>query len=346
MLIKALHCLLIVGFCLTMSGQSVLESSTFKFLNIPGSARHNYLGKSAIAVPDEHIDLVLANPALLEFNSKGKLMASSSLYFQSLYGHLAYSMNNYKFDIPYVVGVNFINYGKQRRIDIDGNDLGTISPSEISTYIAASKTYEHYKFGATVKLAYANYFVANMAGVSADLSMLYRDDKRDIYATLLLKNIGYQFIGDRTQTNMMPFDIQFAISKKFKHNPLRFILMTQELYHWNAATTTEEGRGYGLWPQNNLYRVENPSILAAIMSHFVFGAEVNFGQGFKIGTNYDIKKGMENSFDNMRGLTGLGLGFGIYSRKFDIGYSFSKFSPISVNHTFTFTMKMSEWLRR
>lgn len=115
MLIKALHCLLIVGFCLTMSGQSVLESSTFKFLNIPGSARHNYLGKSAIAVPDEHIDLVLANPALLEFNSKGKLMASSSLYFQSLYGHVAYSMNNYKFDIPYVVGINFINYGKQRR---------------------------------------------------------------------------------------------------------------------------------------------------------------------------------------------------------------------------------------
>ena len=99
MLIKALYCLLIVGFYLTMSGQSVLESSTFKFLNIPGSARHNYLGKSAIAVADEHIDLVLANPALLEFSSKGKLMATSSLYFQSLYGHLAYSMNNYKFDL-------------------------------------------------------------------------------------------------------------------------------------------------------------------------------------------------------------------------------------------------------
>lgn len=346
MLKKSIHCILFLGCVFHLSSQNILESSTFKFLNIPGSARHNYLGKSAMAVPDEHIDLVLANPALLEFNSKGKLMASSSLYFQSLYGHLAYSMNNYKFDIPYVVGVNFINYGTQQRIDANGNEMGTISPNEFSAYIAASKTYEHYKFGATVKLAYANYFVASMMGASADLSMLYRDDERNIYASLLLKNIGYQFIGDRTQTNMTPFDIQLAFSKKFKHNPLRIIIMAQELYHWNTATTTEDGRGYGLWPQNSLYRLENPSVVSAIMSHLVFGLEVSLGQGFKMGANYDVKRGMENSFDNMRGLTGLGLGFGIYTRKFDLGYSFSRFGPIGINHTFTLTMKMSEWLGR
>lgn len=346
MLNKVIHCIFILGCLTPLSSQNIVESSTFKFLNIPGSARHNYLGKSAIAVPDEHIDLVLANPALLEFSSKGKLMATSSLYFQSLYGHLAYSMNNYKFDIPYVVGVNFINYGKQQRIDVNGNESGTISPNEVSAYIAASKTYEHYKFGATVKLAYANYILANMFGASADLSMLYRDDERQIYATLLLKNIGYQFVGDRTQTSSTPFDIQFAISKKFKNNPLRVIIMTQELYHWNAATTTVEGRGYGLWPQNSLYRIQEPSVVSAILSHLVFGVEINFGQAVKIGANYDVKRGLENSFDNMRGLTGLGLGFGIYTRKFDLGYSFSRFGPIGVNHTFTFSMKMNEWLGR
>jgi len=346
MLKTAFYILILLGTGPNLSGQSIMESSTFKFLNIPGSARHNYLGKSAIATPDEHIDLVLANPALLEFSSKGKLMATSSLYFQSLYGHLAYSMNNYKFDIPYVVGVNFISYGAQRRIDQDGNEMGTINPNEISAYIAASKTYEHYKFGATVKLAYANYVVANMLGTTLDLSMLYRDDERQIYATLLLKNIGYQFIADRTQTNMTPFDIQIGFSKKFARNPLRISIVAQELYQWNAATTTEKGRGYGLWPQNNLYRLSDPSIISAIMSHLIFGVEVNLGQSFKMGVNYDVKKGMENSFEVMRGLTGLGLGFGIYTRKFDIGYSFSRFGPIGINHTFTYTMKMSEWLRR
>lgn len=329
-----------------LSAQNILESSTFKFLNIPGSARHNYLGKAAIAVPDEHIDLVLANPALLEFSSKDRLLATSSIYFQSLYGHIAYSLNNYKFDIPYVVGVNFINYGTQQRIDPNGQDMGTISPNEFSAYIAASKTYEHYKFGATVKLAYANYFVASMMGVSTDLSLLYRDDDRQIYATVLLKNIGYQFVGDRTQTNSLPFDIQLSFSKKFKHNPLRIMITAQELYHWNTATTTVDGRGYGLWPQNQLYQIENPTILSAIMSHFIFGVEANLGSGFKAGVNYDVKRGMENSFDNMRGMTGLGLGFGIYSRKFDLGYSFSRFGPIGINHTFTLTMKMNEWLKR
>lgn len=323
-----------------------VETSTFKFLNIPGSARHNYLGKAAICTPEPYMDLALANPALLEFNSKDKFLATSSLYFTSLYGHVAISRNNYKFDIPYVIGVNFINYGKQRQIDIYGNELGTFSPIEMSTYIAASKTYEHYKFGMTAKFAYANYFSATIAGVAADLSMLYRDDEREIYATLILKNVGYQFIGERTGTNPMPFDIQMAFSKKMKHMPLRFTLAVQELYHWNTATRTVEGYGYGPWTQTSLYQLENPTIISSIMSHFIFGAELNFGKVIKIGANYDVKKGMENQFENLRGLTGLGLGFGIYTRKFDLGYSMSKFGPIGANHTFSISMNMNEWLKK
>lgn len=323
-----------------------VETSTFKFLNIPSSARHNYLGKAAICTPEPYMDLALANPALLEFNSKNKLLATSSLYFTSLYGHVALSKNNYKYDIPYVVGINFINYGKQKQIDIYGNELGTFTPTEMSTYIAASKTYEHYKFGMTMKLAYANYYAASIAGIAADMSMFYRDDDREIYATLILKNVGYQFIGERTGTNPMPFDIQLAFSKKLKHMPLRFTIAAQELYHWNTATYTVENYGYGLWPQNSLYQLDKPSIFTSIMSHFIFGAELNFGKVLKIGANYDVKKGLENKFENLRGLTGMGLGFGIYTRKFNLGYSMSKFGPIGTNHTFSLTMNMNEWMKR
>jgi hypothetical protein len=328
------------------SAQNIVENSTFKFLNIPGSARHNYLGKAAIASTGPYIDLALANPALLEFNSKDKLLASSSLYFTSNYGHVAYSLNNYKFDIPYVVGINFINYGKQKNIDIYGNELGTFTPTEMSAYIAASKTYEHYKFGMTMKFAYGDYFYAKIGGIAVDMSMIYRDDEREIFATLLLKNVGYQFIGVKTNSNPMPFDIQLAMSKKLKHMPLRFTFAVQELYHWNTATTTVEGFGYGNWPQNNLYQLEKPGIFSSIMSHFIFGAELNFGKTVKIGANYDVKKGMENKFENLRGLTGLGLGFGVYTRKFDLGYSLSKFGPIGANHTFTLTMNIKEWMRK
>ena len=323
--------------------QSIVENSTFKFLNIAGSARHNYLGKAAIASPGPYIDLALANPALLEFNSKSKLMATSSLYFTSLYGNFAYSHNNYKYDIPFVVGASFMNYGKQIITDVYGNENGEFYPHDIATYIAASKTYEHYKFGLTAKFAYANYIQAVIAGFAVDASMLYRDDEREIYATLLLKNIGYQFVGQKTQTTAMPFDIQLAFSKKLKHMPLRFTIAAQELYHWSAATTSVD---YGVWPQNGLYERENPSIISSIMSHLIFGAEMNLGKVIKFGANYDVKKGMENSFENLRGLTGLGLGFGVYTRKFDVGYSFSKFGPIGTSHTFTFTMNTNEWIGR
>lgn len=329
-----------------MNCQNIIENSSMKFLNIPASSRHNYLGKAGIVSPDEHIDLTLANPAHLEYSSKGKLIASTSLYFQSLYSHVGYTMNNYKFDIPYQVGITYLNYGEQRRMDLEGNESGIIKPFEFSAYIAASKTYEHYKFGANLKIAFANYIDATAAGAALDLSMLYRDDDRMIYATLLLKNIGFQFMASGTEAYSAPFDIQMAISKKFKHNPLRISIAIQELYQWSAATTTKNGYGYDIFLRNNLYQLDTPSIHTAILSHFVFGIEANLGKGFKLGANYDVNKGMENKFENMRGLTGLGLGFGIYTRKFDLGYALSKFGPIGSNHTFTLTMHMNEWIKR
>lgn len=323
--------------------QGIDESSSFKFLNIPSSSRHNYLGKAAIATFDPDIDIALANPSLIQYHTKGKIMASSALYFTSLYGNVAYSGNNSKFDIPYVAGVNFINYGSQILTDINGNEMGKFTPFEVSVYGAGSKTYKNYTFGLNAKFAYGSYHLASMAGVGADFSILYRDVERDIYTTLLLKNIGYQFIGKNTSTSSMPFDVQLGFSKKLKHLPFRFTVMAQDLYQW---TSTNSDVDYGVFPLDPYYSRSEMGFLGNLMSHFVFGGEFSFGSVFKIGASYDVKKSIEGRFEQLRGLNGLALGFGIYARRYNLGYSYSKITPISVNHQFTLSFNMNEWIRR
>lgn len=328
---------------LQVLAQGIDETSTFKFLNIPSSSRHNYLGKAAIATFDPDIDIALANPSLIQYNTKGRVMASSALYFTSLYGNVAYSGNNSKFDIPYVAGVNFINYGSQILTDINGTEMGKFSPYEACIYGSGSKTYKHYTFGLSAKFAYGNYYLASIAGISTDLSMLYRDVERDIYVTILLKNIGYQFVGKNTVTASTPFDIQFAFSKKLKHLPFRFTIAAQDLYTWSSTNNDVD---YGVWPLDPYYSRSELDVVGNIMSHFIFGGEFSFGNVMKIGASYDVKKSIEGRFEQFRGLNGLALGFGIYARRYNFGYSYSKITPISVNHQFTLSFNMSEWIRR
>jgi hypothetical protein len=326
-----------------IQGQGIDETATFKFLNIPSSSRHNYLGKAAIVTFDPDIDIALANPALIQYHTRNKIMASSALYFTSLYGNLAYSGNNSKFDIPFVAGVNFISYGQQIQTDVQGNQIGKFNPTELSLYGAASKTYENYTFGLNVKFAYGDYYVAKIAGVSADMSMLYRDVYRDIYVSFMLKNVGYKFIGEKTRTASMPFDMQLGFSKKLKHFPLRFSIVAQDLYLWNSTNSDVD---YGVWPLNKYYSRSEMGFLGNLMSHFIFGGEINFGTVFKVGASYDVKKSIEGRFEQFRGLNGLALGFGVYTRKYNFGYSYSRITPISVNHQFTLTANLNEFLRR
>lgn len=339
---KQLGVVFLVGFCLSLQAQiNNYETSSFKFLNIPSSSRHNYLGKAAIATFDPDIDIALANPSLIQFNTKDKVLVSSALYFESLYGNVAYSLNNHKFDIPIVVGANFISYGEQIRTDVGGTQVGKFNPNELAGYVAASKTYLHYTFGAQVKVAYSNFIAAQMAGVTVDASMLYRDVERDIYATLLLKNMGFQIMQLGTERASTPFDIQIGFSKKLKHMPFRFSVMAGDLYGWNTLNNSAD---YYQFPIDPFITRTDNDIATVLLSKLVFAGEVSFGRAVKVGLSYDVRRSIEGRFNAFRGMNGLAMGFGIYTRKYDVGYSFSKITPVSVSHQFTIGLHLKEWL--
>lgn len=332
-------------FCLILSintlySQSITEFATMKNLSIPSSSRQNYLGKASIATFDSDISLAMSNPSLVNYEMRRKLMASTAFYFSSIYSNLSYAMNNDKLGIPIVISGNVLAYGTQNKVDIDGNYYGKFSPIDAAVTLSASKRMENYIFGLSSKLSYGNYFLTSTMGMAFDVSVLHNDPDRDLNVAFLMKNIGYQFVGTNSSTHVAPFDMQLALSKKLKYIPFRYTIMLQELYHWTASTRSED---YGIWPLNPYYETKR-TFMGSLMSHFVFGGEFYLGKFLKIGANYDVKKSQEASFDAFRGMTGFSLGFGIYTNKFDFGYSFSKISPISASHQFTFIINTNEWV--
>jgi hypothetical protein len=324
--------------------QDFSRESNFSFLNIPQSSRHQYLNKCAIASYDSDVSISGSNPALLNEDMLGKILASSNFYFSSIYSNFSYVTWNNKWDVPLMFGGNFIAYPEQRSVDIEGNTLQKFTPVESSFYISTKKQIGDYHFGASAKLAYGNYYLANNVGIAFDASVLYSDDDRNIQVTFLLKNMGYQFISMGGSSAAMPFDAQIAFSKKLYKLPFRYTILAHNLFKSDASTSLNS-LNTQIWAFDPYIGTEN-SLATSIMSHFVFSGEFIIGSGFKAGFSYDFRRAEELTFSNYRGIPGLALGFGIYSRKYEFGYSFSKLSAVSIGHQFTFVLNMRDWASR
>jgi hypothetical protein len=335
----------ILFFEFSMSySQDFSRESNFSFLNIPHSSRHQYLNKCAIASYDADISLAGSNPALLNNDMIGKILASSNFYFSSIYSNISYVTWNNKWDVPLMFGGNFIAYPEQRSVDIEGNALQKFTPVESSFYISTKKQFGDYHFGASAKLAYGNYYLANNVGIAFDASVLYSDDDRNIQVAFLLKNMGYQFISTGGSTAAMPFDAQIAFSKRLSKLPFRYTIMAHNLFKSDASTTVN-ALNTQIWAFDHYIGTDN-SFISSVMSHFVFSGEFLIGTGFKAGFSYDCRRAEELTFSNYRGIPGLALGFGIYSRKYELGYSFSKLSAVSIGHQITFVLNMRDWASR
>jgi hypothetical protein len=320
-----------------------LFPSTFRFLDIPQSSRHQYLNKGAGGAYDYDAMIAGANPSLIHDEMRGKLLASTNFYFNSIYSNIAYFTANDKFDIPLMIGGNFIAYPEQQSTDIDGNRGIPFTPIELSLYAAGAHQIDKYRFGGQAKLIYGNYLLANNIGVAFDASCMYIDDLRNIQFALILKNMGYQFAGFGSSNNATPFDIQLIFSKRLERLPFRYTITAYNIYQWDSDNFTTD---YGIWPLDPFYE-RNNTTLNRILNHFVFSGEFFIGSGFKMGFSYDFKRANELQFTEFyRGIPGVAMGLGIYGKKYELGYSFSKLSAAGAAHQITFIANLRDWAVR
>ncbi len=68
--------------------------SAFEFLNLPSSARSQYLGRAAIGSNDGDISLLSVNPSFLSDKMKMKANISSNFFYGANSNHLEYVLHS------------------------------------------------------------------------------------------------------------------------------------------------------------------------------------------------------------------------------------------------------------
>lgn len=132
------------AFPLTGAGTSVGT-----FLNLPAGARASGMGEAFTALPDD-ATAVYWNPAGLNLIGNYAVTMMHSLWFEGM----TYDWVSAVFPTDlgkFGVGVQYMNYGSILETDVDGLELGTYNPADLSISLSYGAELGAVKFGLTAK---------------------------------------------------------------------------------------------------------------------------------------------------------------------------------------------------
>ncbi len=338
--------LLLVCFVAGVSAQ-VGGQGAFEFLKMPVSARATALGGSFITVMDDDPTVGIENPSLLNPSMSNKLGMSYNSHFAGINnGAISYARH---FDTigSTSLAVQFIDYGKFDETDAGGNLIGEFTASEFAVTAGyARKLDSSFSVGGNVKFIYSSLYSYVGMGGAVDLSANYSIPEQSFLVTLLMKNIGYQFLtytdGERES---LPFEIQAGVSKKFKNMPFRFNLLLHHLNNFNLSYENPNEVNSG----NFFDEEENQTgggFGDELSRHLTIGVEFLPSKNFHVRMAYNFQRRKEMVLDNRPGGVGLSWGFGFKISKLHFNYARSTYHLAGSPNHFTVVTKISDWSKK
>lgn len=332
-------------FFVQMLAAQVGGESTFNFLSVPTSARAQYLGRAGMSYKDDDIALVLSNPSHMTKSMEKKMMVSSNFFFGNSFNNITYVTPLKKVGTIGLAMQGYL-YGKFPRTDISGNVIGELSPLDFCFNGIYQRNVGPYSIGVTGKMVYSQLDNTNSSyGCGIDLAFSRTDSSGYFCYSFMIKNLGAQILPYNSTAESFPFDLQFGLSQRLKHLPLRLGVLVHDLHRWDITYDDP-----ALFKTNTLNNTAvssgKYSFVDNIFRHLSFSAEVYFGKSFRIGLGYDHQRRTELAYESALGLAGMSMGFNISARKFDIGYSLAKYSVVGASHQFTLVVKFNEYFNK
>ncbi len=312
--------------CLSVFSQNGGDK-TYKFLNIPTSARISALGGFNVSHIDGDLSFVNANPAMLTTDMHNQFVLSYTNYVSDInLGYAIYARNFENVGI-FSAGIQYLNYGKFYNTNEYGEILGKFNAADYAINVSYSYPLKKFNFGGTLKTIVSDYFEATSFGVALDLGATYKDTASLFSAGMVVKNLGFQ-IKKYTKgvREGLPIDVQLGITKKFKHAPFSISLTAIDLVNWGLRyestlrTTYETSEEI---KENFLNKLGH--IGDEIMRHFVLGADINIKNVFYISLGFNYRRRMEMALPNKGKIVGFSAGFGLCLKKFSLEYSYSSY---------------------
>lgn len=326
--------LLLVGqICLGQIG----GLSTFEFLNLSQSARSTALGGYMIAVPDDDVNLMYANPALLREGMNHQLAINQNFHFAGVrHGFAAYGLHIDRWDATLAIGANYIDYGDFVRADERRNITGDFNVKESSFMVGIGKTFaERLSLGLNLKFINSTFDSYSSVGIGADIGLHYYKPDRMSSWSFVLKHIGLQLSTFDLEREPLPFEVQLGWSKRLEHLPFRLSITGHHLNRWNLRIDALDDNDPIFIDQTEVDDGAFTKFTDNLFRHLVFGGELIVGKNelLRLRLAYNHQQNKELATSAFRSFSGFSYGFGIKVKKIRFDYALATYHLAgSVNH--------------
>lgn len=318
----------------------------FTFLEEPVSARTVALGGNVAAIYDNDITLGFVNPSLINDHMNNDLALSYVNFFAGVnYGLAQYSRTFHRLG-SFLASLQYLNYGKFTYANADGTRGGTFGAADYALTLGWGRQLgPNFSIGASVRLIDSYYETYTAYGFAVDVAGTYRNDNGWTFS-LVASNIGTQMKGYVAGvTSPLPFDLQWAASKKLAHVPLRLCLIVDHLEKWNLSMADSLNPAGGIDPLTG-----KPIALTGVsnfgdqlMRHLIFGSELYLGRHLILRAGYNYRRRKELSISDRLGLVGFSWGFGIKISHFQISYARTTYHLAGSPNYFTLTTSLDSF---
>ncbi|MFI5172498.1 MAG: type IX secretion system protein PorQ [Chitinophagales bacterium] len=322
-------------------------SYTYSYLQLPPSARIAALSGLNITTYDSDINFAYQNPALLNPQMDGRLSLSDAMMPGKInQGYAAYAIYKENWNATMGGGIFYRAIGTIPRTDVNGDFLGSFGGGEYVANWGIAYGQNKLHYGVNAKLLYSHLESYNSFGIAADIGAAYIDTAKLFSAGLVLRNMGTQ-IKPYTENNNeeLPFSIDFGVSKRLKHLPLRLSITLHDLqtfdirYDDPIAIVDVNIFGADSTTTEKKYTVDK------IAQHLNVGGEFYFGKNVMVRIGYDHMTRKELSIETHRGLTGFSMGFGFKINKYSIDYGHEFYSLAGGSNFITVAANLGEVFR-
>ncbi len=338
-----LVCYLAIQASAQIGGQNI-----YRFLNLPNSSRVLALGGSAISQRDDDVSMAYQNPGLLNSKMDNRLSLSFSDYFAGInYGYAAYGFNAGKLGTMHA-GIQYVDYGTFDRADHTGEITGTFTAGEYCLTTGIGRQIDSlFIVGLNVKAIFSNLEQYNSFGMAVDFGASYLSRSKLFEMGLVLKNIGYQF-NTYTADNRenLPLELQFGMSARLKHLPLRFSFVGHNLQQPDISFRDASFPEQEIDPLTGDTIFNKISLANKIFRHAIFGAELNISKALSLRVGYNYQRRQEMKVATRLGTVGFSWGIGVKIYKFGLAYARSAYHLAGSPNQITVSARLSEFYRK
>ncbi|MDR2805518.1 MAG: type IX secretion system protein PorQ [Dysgonamonadaceae bacterium] len=291
-------------------------STTFDYLLLPHSARSSALGGINVSVVENDASLIYDNPAFLGSEMDKTILINYLSYVSDIgVGNMIFTKKGSE-KTSFGIGVIYANYGHMTETTEDNQIIGDLKASDIcGTVFVSHDITDRLRGGISGKFLYSNYYHNTAIGLGVDVGLSYCNEENTLTWGLVGKNIGRQIKAYEEELSALPWDIQFGISHKLSHAPIRFSLSAIHLKQWKF---------------DDVYAGDD-SFVKTLAKHLIVGVELIPNDNFWLGVGYNIKRSADMHLEDGNKFGGFSAGAGVRIKTFSVGCSIGKYNTAATS---------------